>query len=113
MCVQFGVNLYSKTFKVNDLKTHYLDSPRPKQMSRQPRSKKQNFVMLVQFDEKLCWKTSDVNDLKTRYLYSPMPKQISQTVIEKTNFRSVCEKLCSKIFDTNDLKNTLFGLLKA
>ena len=76
MYIQFGENLYSKTFEVDNLKTRYLDSPRPKQISRLPRANKQNFVMFVQFGEYLCWKTSDVNDLKSRYLYSPMNKQM-------------------------------------
>ena len=33
MFVQFGEILYSNTFEVNDLKTRYLDSPSPKQIS--------------------------------------------------------------------------------
>ena len=73
MFVQFGENLYSKTFEVNDLKICYLDSRRPKQISRRPGARKQNFIMFVQFGENLCQKTFDVNDLKTHDLDSPMP----------------------------------------
>ena len=43
MFVQFGEILYLKTFEVNDLKTRYLDSPRPKHISKTAQSETAKF----------------------------------------------------------------------